>query len=131
MRHLAMKSILQLCLILLLLQADSLYAQSITNYSFNSGSNASLLRTDGSLIDDIDMSIGSTILLGGSQSNTQSNTLQPIGFDFFLNGTRHQQFNVTSNGNIGLSSFATPGFGWLGVNATRIAPFLGDRKSVV
>ncbi|MFN4993809.1 MAG: hypothetical protein ACK5FU_04065, partial [Bacteroidota bacterium] len=126
-----MKSILQLCLILLLLQADSLYAQSITNYSFNSGSNASLLRTDGSLIDDIDMSIGSTILLGGSQSNTQSNTLQPIGFDFFLNGTRHQQFNVTSNGNIGLSSFATPGFGWLGVNATRIAPFLGSTTTTM
>ena len=126
-----MKRNLKLLFILILLSADSLFGQSITNYSFTTGNNGSLVRSDGSLIDDIDMSTGATLLLGGSQANTQSNPLRDIGFDFFLNGTRHTQFNVTTNGFIGLSSFATPGFGWLSSGQVRLAPFLGSTTTTM
>ncbi|MES2379900.1 MAG: T9SS type A sorting domain-containing protein [Bacteroidota bacterium] len=97
---------------------------SISNYLLTTGNNASLLQTNGSAFDDIDMSIGTTILLGGSNTNTQSSTLSPIGFDFFINGTRQTTFNVTTNGFIGIGNFATPGVGWLVGSGVKLAPFL-------
>ncbi|MES2559654.1 MAG: hypothetical protein V4590_07945, partial [Bacteroidota bacterium] len=111
------------CVILLLCQ--NLYAQSISNYAYTTGSDASLARTDGSLIDDINMSVGTTILLFGSQANTQS-TLQNIGFDFFVNGTRQTTFNVTTNGWVGIGTTAIPSNTWLGTTGIRLAPFLGS-----
>ena len=45
---------------------------------------------------------GSTQLLGpGLDDNAGANT--PIGFDFWLLGKRYTQFNVTSNGMVGLN----------------------------
>ena len=121
------RSLLAIVLILTI-WISKLQAQSITNYAFSTGTTASLLRTDGSLIDNVDMTSGTTLLLGVSESNTQC-ALTPIGFDFYIYGTRQTEFNVTSNGNIGIGSFASPGLGWLSVNALRIAPFLGTTNT--
>lgn len=113
-----------LCCIVLSLSNNS-SAQSILNYAYATGNDASLSRSDGSLIDDIDMSFGTTILLFGSQANTQS-TLQSIGFDFYINGTRQTNFNVTSNGWVGIGATALPSNTWLGTAGVRLAPFLGS-----
>ena len=99
--------------------------QSLSNYVFSTDNSSSLNRTAGSLIDDIDMNTGTTILIGGSQNN-QTTALNNIGFDYFINGVRQTQFNVTSNGWVGVGSFASTAYGFLNAAAgVRLAPFLG------
>ena len=106
--------------------AFAVNGQSLSNYVFSTDNTSSLNRTAGSLIDDIDMNTGTTILIGGSQNNATS-PLNPIGFDYFINGVRQTQFNVTSNGWVGIGSFASPVYGFLNVAAgVRLAPFLGS-----
>jgi len=101
-------------------------AQNINNYAFSTVTSASLQRSNGSLIDDIDMTSGTTILIGGSNANTQSSQLA-IGFDFWANGARNTTFNVTSNGWVGIGVFVSPTVGWLSnmFSGVKLAPFLG------
>ncbi|MBP9690053.1 MAG: hypothetical protein KBE91_10610, partial [Bacteroidia bacterium] len=109
----------------LLLVVISTNGQSVSNYLFSTNNVSSLNRTAGSLIDDIDMNTGTTIHVGGSQNNSTSAT-QPIGFDFFVNGTRQTTFNVTSNGWVSIGGFASAFYGFLNVAAgVRVTPFLG------
>ncbi len=123
-------SLKKLCLILVWLTVViSANAQSINNYVFSTNTSSSLNRTAGSLIDDIDMNTGTTNLIGGSQSNFTT-TLQNIGFDFFVNGTRVTQFNVTSNGWVGLGTFASTAQGFLATTGVKLAPFLGATTSI-
>lgn len=71
-------------------------AQSSANYSFSSGSSASLT----------DMSSGTTTLIGAnfaSQIGDYASTVASLGglspsFDFWFMGTRYYQFSVNSNG---------------------------------
>lgn len=63
-----------------------------TNYTFATS-------TSGSFTD----MTGSTLLVAaGTDDGSSSNT--PIGFDFWLQGVRYNQFSATSNGFVGLSS---------------------------
>jgi hypothetical protein len=123
-------SLKKLCLVMawltVVMSAD---AQSINNYVFSTNTSSSLNRTAGSLIDDIDMNTGTTNLIGGSQSNTTI-ALQNIGFDFFVNGTRVTQYNVTSNGWVGLGNIAFAAQGFLASTGIRLAPFLGSTSSI-
>ncbi|MBP9185774.1 MAG: fibronectin type III domain-containing protein, partial [Bacteroidia bacterium] len=116
----------RLCMFMaLLLVVISTNGQSVSNYLFSTNNVSSLNRTAGSLIDDIDMNTGTTIHVGGSQNNSTSAT-QPIGFDFFVNGTRQTTFNVTSNGWVSIGGFASAFYGFLNVAAgVRVTPFLG------
>jgi hypothetical protein len=117
-----MKKISKIIISLLILLAFNSYSQSISNYAFSMDSSSSLTRSNGSLVDDIDMTSGLTILLGGSNVNTYSAATN-IGFDFWINGTRQTQFNVSSNGWVGLpTSYYT--YGWLQYTGLRLAPFL-------
>ncbi|MCZ2141159.1 MAG: fibronectin type III domain-containing protein, partial [Bacteroidia bacterium] len=97
----------------------------MSNYQFSTNTSSSLYRTMGSLIDDIDMTTGTTVLIGGSQNNSTS-AMQSIGFDFWIMGVRQTQFNVTSNGWVGIGTMAAASYGfgspWAGV---RLAPMLG------
>lgn len=124
------KSLVFFAMMILLLGPAVTSAQSISNYAFSTGATASLNRSDGSLIDDIDMSIGTTVLVGGSQGNFSS-TATPIGFDFYINGLRQTTFNATSNGWVGLGTTATPATGWLAGSGIKLAPFLGVNASTM
>lgn len=117
---------LKLAIFILLISTQFVNSQSINNYQFATNANASLLRSFGSLTDDVDMTIGTSVLLGGSQI-TQNSAQVPIGFDFWANGQRFNTFNVTSNGWVGVGTFAGTTQGWLTTLASgiRLAPFLG------
>ncbi|MFN7313265.1 MAG: T9SS type A sorting domain-containing protein [Bacteroidota bacterium] len=103
------------------------FAQSISNYQLTTNSTASLNRTKGSLVDDIDMNVGTTILIGGSQVNVFGPTAPSIpfiGFDFYINGIRHTQFNVTSNGWVTIGGTVTPATTFNSGAGIRMSPFL-------
>ena len=100
---------------------------SINNYNFSTSNSASLNRTNGSLIDDIDMTTGTTVVLGGSAvTNTTSSTAN-LNFDFYSGGQRFTNFTVTPNGWVGLGGGVAPGILWSAAvfTGTRLAPFLG------
>ncbi|MFN4083232.1 MAG: T9SS type A sorting domain-containing protein [Bacteroidia bacterium] len=105
-------------------------AQSIASYVFSTNTNASLNRSFGSLIDDINMASGTTILIGGSQASQSSSTV-PIGFDFWSNGQRFTTFMVTSNGWVSFGINSSPAITWLTNmgSGVRLAPFLGPLTS--
>ena len=124
-------SLKKLCLVMVWLTLVlSASAQSINNYVFSNNNTSSLNQTAGSLIDDIDMNTGTTTLIGGSQSNFTSNPLQNIGFDFYINGVRHTQYNVTSTGWVGIGNFAISGQGFLAATGIKLAPLLGATTSI-
>ncbi|MCU0423462.1 MAG: hypothetical protein MUC81_11680, partial [Bacteroidia bacterium] len=104
-----------------------LWSQSISNYQFSTNATSSLNRTKSSLVDDIDMNIGTTILIGGSQVNVFGSAgLVNIGFDYYMNGLRFTNFNVTSNGWVTLGNTvaaATTFNSGIGTQV-RFAPFL-------
>ncbi|MEI6507690.1 MAG: T9SS type A sorting domain-containing protein [Bacteroidota bacterium] len=105
------------------------YSQSVNNYAFTTGSSSSLARSDGSLVDDIDMTVGTTVLIGGS-NNAVYSTAANIGFDFYVNGTRQTQFNATSNGWVGLpTSYYYNYYGFLAYTGIRLAPFLASSNT--
>ncbi|MFZ4796506.1 MAG: T9SS type A sorting domain-containing protein [Bacteroidia bacterium] len=100
---------------------------SINNYVFSTSNTASLAKSNGSLIDDIDMTTGTTVVLGGSAvTNTTSSTAN-LNFDFYSGGTRFTNFTVTPNGWVGLGGGVAPATLWSTAvfSGTRIAPFLG------
>lgn len=101
-------------------------SQNINNYIFSTTANGSMLRSFGSIIDDVDMTTGASLLLGGSQVTTNGSTVN-IGFDFWANGQRFTNFNVTPNGWVGIGTFAGSTQTWLTSigSGIRLAPFLG------
>ena len=100
-------------------------AQSISNYVFSTGTNASLARTYGSLIDDIDMSTGTFTHVGGT-NNIGYSQMQNINFDFWMYGFRNTQFNATSHGMVGIGQLAYYTYTFLMVNARYLEPFLAS-----
>lgn len=78
------------------LRTDALKALRLaSNYAFETS-------TDGSLVD---MSSGTTQLVAANQDDTAS-SVQPIGFEFWLDGSPFTQFSANSNGLIRLGSTA-------------------------
>ena len=78
-----------LLITLFLVASSFVFCQSTANYSFSNVSNASLT----------DMSTGSSnLLIPTSTSGDFASALAPIGFDFWLMGTRYDHFSVNSNG---------------------------------
>ncbi len=121
-----MKKVLLLLLISILIQ--NLKAQvNINNYVFSTNGNASLARSNGSLIDDIDMTTGTTVVLGGSAVTNTTSTAANLNFDFYSGGQRFTNFTVTPNGWVGLGGGVAPTILWSAAvfSGTRIAPFLG------
>ncbi len=100
---------------------------NINNYVFTTSSNASLSRSNGSLIDDIDMTTGTTVVLGGSAVTNTTSTAANLNFDFYSGGQRFTNFTVTPNGWVGLGGGVAPNTLWSAAvfSGTRIAPFLG------
>lgn len=100
---------------------------SINNYVFSTNGNASLARSNGSLIDDIDMTTGTTVVLGGSAVTNTTSTAANLNFDFYSGGQRFTNFTVTPNGWVGLGGGVAPTILWSAAvfSGTRIAPFLG------
>ncbi|MCF8429326.1 MAG: hypothetical protein K9G64_04270, partial [Bacteroidia bacterium] len=100
---------------------------SINNYVFSTSNTASLARSNGSLIDDIDMTTGTTVVLGGSAVTNTTSAFANLNFDFYSGGTRFTNFTVTPNGWVGLGGGVAPTTLWSAAvfSGTRIAPFLG------
>jgi subtilisin-like proprotein convertase family protein len=83
-----------------LLLAGYSYTQSISNYTFSTGTTESL----------VDMSTGSTTLIGASQVLTAS-AVTNIGFDVFFVGTYFNQFSVNANSVLRFGPVAVVGAG--------------------
>lgn len=100
---------------------------SINNYVFSTSNTASLAKSNGSLIDDIDMTTGTTVVLGGSAVTNTTSSAANLNFDFYSGGTRFTNFTVTPNGWVGLGGGVSPAILWSATafSGTRIAPFLG------
>lgn len=100
---------------------------NINNYIFSTSNTASLNKSNGSLIDDIDMTTGTTVVLGGSAVTNTTSTFANLNFDFFSGGARFTNFSVTPNGWVALGGGVAPGTLWSAAvfSGTRLAPFLG------
>ena len=100
---------------------------SINNYNYTTSNSASLNRSNGSLIDDIDMTTGTTVVLGGSAVTNTTSSFANLNFDFYSGGQRFTNFTVTPNGWVGLGGGVAPTILWSGAvfGGTRLAPFLG------
>ncbi|TAE90113.1 MAG: fibronectin type III domain-containing protein, partial [Bacteroidetes bacterium] len=100
--------------------------QSINNYVFSTSNTASINRSAGSIVDDISLTSGFEVQVGGSLNN-QTGALDTIPFDFWFNGVRINRFNATSNGWVGLSNtaqtFSGATFGGTAFSS-RLTPFL-------
>jgi hypothetical protein len=102
------KSISKAIVLLLLLQSwgNSIFAQSVTNYTYATNATGSLALDNAG--NPLDMSSGTTLLIGPSL-NSVNTILVDIGFDFYYNGIRTNKFNVTAHGLFGLfSNTGTP-----------------------
>ncbi|WP_165917314.1 PKD domain-containing protein, partial [Flaviaesturariibacter aridisoli] len=88
-------------------------AQSTANYAFSTATNGSL----------VDMSSGTTQLLGASQDDAQS-AISNLPFDFWFMGTRYTQFSVNSNGLIRLGGTAVGGAGNTQIGSVASAPLI-------
>src|SRR5262245_16789509 len=93
-----MKSIIVKLLmgLFLLFEINTVAAQSSANYVFATNTSSSFT----------DMSSGTTQLIASGQDDNASAATN-IGFDFWLMGKRYNQFNVTSNGLLGITSTGT------------------------
>ncbi|MBS1744341.1 MAG: fibronectin type III domain-containing protein, partial [Bacteroidetes bacterium] len=80
----------------------NVYAQSSANYAFSTGSNGSLLSDLNS--NTIDMSSGTTLIVGPGIDASSGIGVTNIGFDFYFWGTRYSQFSTTDDGLIQLGS---------------------------
>jgi hypothetical protein len=107
------------------------FAQASTaNYTFSTATNGSLaLDANGTAID---MSTGTTQLVGGSADQTVS-SVASIGFSYTLMGNTYTQFYAGANGLLGLggttfsSSLYSPSTGT--TTTPLIAPFAGDLQT--
>lgn len=125
------KYILPLAFILLVTSITSLHAQSIGNYVFSTATSSSFNRSNGSLVDDIDMTTGTNILIGGSNNSGTGSTFTNIGFDFYVNGQRQTGFGVNSNGWMLLGNIPGAATTWLGGAGIRLAPFTGSSTATM
>lgn len=111
-------------LLLLLLLAVSVtgYGQAnISNYVFATGTDGSLaLDANGNAID---MSSGTTQLIGASSLSGAGSGLVNLPFDFWYMGARNTQFSVSAFGWLGIGVSLASGNGWLGGN-NRLAPLV-------
>lgn len=84
--------------LMLLLPMGAALAQSSANYGFSTATNGALT----------DMSSGTTQLVAPGADDAAS-AVVPIGFDFYLLGTRYTQFSASSNGFLRLGGTAVTG----------------------
>src|SRR5215831_5607072 len=91
-------SVLSLITLLVLPVAASKAAPSASNYTFSTATNASLT----------DMSSGTTQLIGPNVDDTAT-AQTSIGFDFFFDAIRYNQFSVNDNGLIRLDGVVQTG----------------------
>jgi len=79
------------------LQSVIVFSQTTANYTFSNATTGSLT----------DMSTGATnVLVPTSVTGDFASTVYPIGFDFWLMGTRYEDFSVNSNGLMRLGKTA-------------------------
>ncbi|MBL7753584.1 MAG: fibronectin type III domain-containing protein, partial [Chitinophagaceae bacterium] len=101
-------------------------AQNSSNYTFSTNNNGSLaLDMNGNTVD---MTTGTTVLLGPGLSGV-ANSQMPMGFDFWLMGTRHTTFNVTTHGLIGLSTNVSTGNNIGGGTGARLGAFVNGTSA--
>lgn len=96
-------------------------AQSAANYSFSTNTNGSLSLDMNS--NAVDMTTGTTLLIGPNV-NTFATSATPIGFDFWLMGTRNTSFNASSHGLLGLTTLITTGNNVGGGAGPRLGAFV-------
>jgi hypothetical protein len=82
-------------LLMLMFVPMTMLGQSITNYSFSTGTNGSLE----------DLTTGATSLMTGSNDDVAT-TITPIGFDFNFMGVKYTHFSANSNGQVKLHQSA-------------------------
>lgn len=108
-----------LIFLFLLVTSSNSFSQSTVNYTFST-------TTTGSLVD---MSSGTTQLVGASQDDTPSGVTS-IGFDFWFMGVRNGQFSASSNGAVRLGSTVIGGTAYGSTfpvaSQSILAPFWGD-----
>ncbi len=114
-----------LCLLLIAFCSLNANAQSIANYTFATNATGSLALDMNS--NAIDMSTGTTTLIGASSITGGGSGLVNIGFDIVTMGTRNTQFSVSAHGWLGIGNALTSGNIWNGggtAGLPRVAPFL-------
>ena len=98
---------------------------NINNYTFSTGSNGSFIQDLNSNV--IDMSNGTTTLIGANVNNGSGSGLVNLPFEYYFMGIKNTQFSVSSHGWLGIGVSLTSLNGWLTVGTNgnpRIAPFL-------
>ncbi len=91
---------LNLILITLILSVSA-FSQTSDNYTFSTGTNASLVLDRNS--NTVNMSSGTTSLVNSNSDNGAS-SIQNIGFTFTFMGTAYTTFGATANGGMRLGS---------------------------
>lgn len=101
--------------ILYILSFGALTAQDARNYAFTTNTNDTL----------VDMSSGTTQLIGANQTNVSS-SVTAIGFEVWFMGTRFTDFSVNANGvfQFGTSQIATGGNTHAIASNYRVTPFV-------
>lgn len=123
---------LSVALFLGLFSLSAAFSQvNISNYVFSTGTDASLVRSYGSLVDDISLSTGSYTHFGGPSNTSYTTTLQNIGFDFWMYGNRNTTFGATSHGMVGINQIAFYTYTFLQLNARMLAPFLASSNAMM
>lgn len=97
----------------------SLYAQSISNYTFTTFAPVTLE----------DMSTGTTQLIGGSTNGVASG-ITDIGFTYYFMSVQYSQFSVNSNGQLKFGTSIIPNSGITNamLNTPLLIPMSGDNK---
>jgi hypothetical protein len=123
--HALLKCIVMFVIATVFTGINTTSAQNIANYAFSTGATGSLaLDMNGNAID---MTTGTTLLLGPSIAGGTGTGLVNLPFDYWMMGTRNTQFSVTTNGWLGIGVALTgTGNGWLGGASLRVAPLLGN-----
>ncbi len=117
-------------LLLLLLSISVFsYAQNPGSYQFSTNNSGSLNQDMNGIA--LDMSTGTTQLLGAAQDDVAS-AVATIGFTFSFSNVNYTQFSVNSNGFLGLGSTAVAGSAIVTGSATTpvITAFGGDHATV-
>ncbi len=97
------------------------FAQSISNYTFNTNNTGSLVLDMNN--NPLDMNSGTTTLISAGTDDAASSVVN-IGFDFWLNGVRFTQFSANSNGIVALGATVAPNTGYVMTGGTTANPHL-------
>ncbi|MFN3942888.1 MAG: T9SS type A sorting domain-containing protein [Flavobacterium sp.] len=89
-------------LFLVLIFGHNSFAQNVNNYTFLTGTNASLGLDKNN--NPLDMSVGTTQVYGGNVDTYGTATLQNLGFQFTFMGVPYTQFSCNPDGQVRLGT---------------------------